>query len=77
MKLRSLVALHSSSSWQVWPPRSSAVPGGFGGFRRYPPRFPNADTFGHGFNFCRGIYTQHPRAKPAARAGPPTIPTPS
>ena len=32
-------------------------PGGFGGFRRYPPRFPTANTFGHGFNFCRGMYT--------------------
>ena len=31
--------------------------GGFGGFRRYPPRFPKATTFGHGFNFCRAIYT--------------------
>ncbi|MET0211620.1 MAG: DUF4159 domain-containing protein, partial [Vicinamibacterales bacterium] len=31
--------------------------GGFGGFRRYPPRYPKADTFGHGFNFCRAIYT--------------------
>jgi hypothetical protein len=31
--------------------------GGFGGFRRYPPRFPKADTFGRGFNFCRAIYT--------------------
>ncbi len=32
---------------------------GFGfGFRsRFPPRFPKADTFGVGFNFCRGIYT--------------------
>jgi hypothetical protein len=30
---------------------------GFGFGRRYPPRFPTADTFGHGFNFCRGIYT--------------------
>ena len=32
---------------------------GFGfGFRsRYPPRYPKADTFGVGFNFCRGIYT--------------------
>lgn len=32
---------------------------GFGfGFRsRFPPRFPKADTFGTGFNFCRGIYT--------------------
>lgn len=29
----------------------------FGGFRRYPPRLPTADTFGDGFNFCRGIYT--------------------
>jgi hypothetical protein len=29
----------------------------FGGFRRYPPRPPAADTFGLGFNFCRGIYT--------------------
>ena len=31
--------------------------GGFGGFRRFPPRYPKADTFGHGFNFCRAIYT--------------------
>jgi hypothetical protein len=30
---------------------------GFGGFRRYPPRFPTAESFGHGFNFCRAIYT--------------------
>lgn len=30
---------------------------GFGG-RGYPPRYPTADTFGHGFNFCRAIYTQ-------------------
>ncbi len=30
---------------------------GFGGGRRAPARFPTADTFGHGFNFCRGIYT--------------------
>ena len=22
-----------------------------------PPQFPTADSFGHGFNFCRGIYT--------------------
>jgi len=27
------------------------------GRSRIPPRFPNADTFGHGFVFCRGIYT--------------------
>jgi len=32
--------------------------GGFGGFgpRYVPARFPDADTFGHGFVFCRGIY---------------------
>ena len=30
---------------------------GFGGFRRYPPRYPKAESFGHGFNFCRAIYT--------------------
>jgi hypothetical protein len=30
---------------------------GFGGFRRYPMRFPTADTFGRGFNFCRAVYT--------------------
>jgi hypothetical protein len=30
---------------------------GFGFRNRYPPRFPKADTFGQGFNFCRGIYT--------------------
>jgi hypothetical protein len=32
--------------------------GRFFGGRGAPPRFPTADTFGHGFNFCRGIYTQ-------------------
>ncbi len=26
------------------------------GFRQ-PPRFATKDTFGHGFNFCRGVYT--------------------
>ncbi len=26
------------------------------GFRQ-TPRFPTKDTFGHGFNFCRGVYT--------------------
>ena len=30
---------------------------GFGRMRRAPARFPTAETFGHGFNFCRGIYT--------------------
>ena len=30
-------------------------PGGFG--RGARPKFPTAETFGHGFNFCRGIYT--------------------
>jgi hypothetical protein len=32
--------------------------GGFGGFgpRYVPARFPDAETFGHGFVFCRGIY---------------------
>jgi hypothetical protein len=32
--------------------------GRFGGFRNAAPRFPKDDTFGRGFNFCRGIYTQ-------------------
>lgn len=27
------------------------------GFFGYPPRFPKVDTFGHGFNFCRAMYT--------------------
>jgi hypothetical protein len=27
------------------------------GFVRMPPRFPSADSFGDGFNFCRGMYT--------------------
>lgn len=30
---------------------------GFGGFFRTPPKFPTENTFGHGFNFCRGVYT--------------------
>jgi hypothetical protein len=29
---------------------------GFGP-RGYPAKFPTAETFGHGFNFCRGLYT--------------------
>ena len=33
--------------------------GGFG--RRAPLRLPDANTFGHGFNFCRGIYTSDRR----------------
>jgi hypothetical protein len=38
---------------------SGAAAAQFRGFgrNRYPPRFPTADTFGQGFNFCRGIYT--------------------
>ena len=32
--------------------------GAFGGFGRGArPKFPTAETFGHGFNFCRGVYT--------------------
>ena len=33
--------------------------GGFGRFgpRGYPAKFPSADSFGHGFNFCRAAYT--------------------
>ena len=41
---------------------ASAAAAQFGG-RRFgfgprgaPPRLPTADTFGHGFNFCRGVY---------------------
>jgi hypothetical protein len=33
--------------------------GGFG--RRATARFPTAETFGHGFNFCRAIYTSTQR----------------
>jgi hypothetical protein len=29
----------------------------FGRGSRVPPKYPTADTFGHGFVFCRGIYT--------------------
>jgi hypothetical protein len=38
---------------------TAAAQFGFRGFgpRAAPPHFPTADTFGHGFNFCRGIYT--------------------
>jgi hypothetical protein len=33
--------------------------GGFGRFgpRGYPLKYPGADSFGHGFNFCRAAYT--------------------
>ena len=37
---------------------AAAQRGFFGGGRNARPRFPTADTFGHGFNFCRGIFTQ-------------------
>ena len=30
--------------------------GGFG--RNVRPKLPTADTFGHGFNFCRGMYSR-------------------
>jgi hypothetical protein len=36
---------------------ASAQFGRGGGFFRFPPRFPTAETFGHGFNFCRALYT--------------------
>ena len=35
--------------------------GGFGGFFRVRPHFSNADTFGHGFNYCRVMYTSNRR----------------
>ena len=36
---------------------STAAAQFFGGRgSRVPPRYPTADTFGHGFVFCRGIY---------------------
>jgi hypothetical protein len=28
-----------------------------GGFRTAAPRFPTSESFGHGFNFCRAMYT--------------------
>jgi hypothetical protein len=31
---------------------------GFGGRNRFPERSPRPASFGNGFNFCRGIYTQ-------------------
>src|SRR5687767_10243934 len=33
--------------------------GAFGRFgpRGYPMKYANAESFGHGFNFCRGLYT--------------------
>jgi hypothetical protein len=46
---------------RVWPAFvlvlvvASAATAQFG-FRQ-PPQFPTKDTFGHGFNFCRGVYT--------------------
>jgi hypothetical protein len=36
---------------------ASAAAAQFGGFFRSPPKFPNVESFGHGFNFCRGVYT--------------------
>ena len=40
---------------------AAAAQFGFGGFRRVPPKYPTADTFGYGFNFCRGIYSSNRR----------------
>jgi hypothetical protein len=34
---------------------------GFGGFFRVRPRFADANTFGHGFNYCRVMYTSNRR----------------
>jgi Domain of unknown function (DUF4159) len=34
---------------------------GFGGFFRIRPRFADANTFGHGFNYCRVMYTSNRR----------------
>ena len=34
---------------------------GFGGFFRVRPHFASADTFGHGFNYCRVMYTSSRR----------------
>ena len=57
MKLRSVVAillvlgLAASAAAQF----GRGALGGFG--RGARPKFPTADTFGHGFNFCRGIFT--------------------
>ncbi|MGE0593349.1 MAG: DUF4159 domain-containing protein [Vicinamibacterales bacterium] len=36
---------------------AAAAQFGRGGFFRIPPRFPSADSFGRGFNFCRALYT--------------------
>jgi Domain of unknown function (DUF4159) len=41
----------TSASGQDW------WQGGWGGFRRMPPRFANAGTFDGAFNFCRVMYT--------------------
>jgi hypothetical protein len=38
---------------------AAAQRGSFGGFGRGArPKMPTKDTFGHGFNFCRGMFTQ-------------------
>jgi len=60
VKLRSLLAaalvltLASAAAAQF-----GRFGGGFGFRSRYPPRPPHQDTFGHGFNFCRGMYTSN------------------
>ena len=35
--------------------------GGFGGFGRVRPHYADANTFGHGFNYCRVMYTSNRR----------------
>ncbi len=58
MKLRlSLAVVITLSITTAAAAQFDLFQGGFGrGGRNVRPKFPTADTFGHGFNFCRGMY---------------------
>lgn len=48
-----LIVAASAAMAQIWA----------GGYGRYPPRFPTANTFQGGFNFCRAMFQSDHREK--------------
>ena len=59
MKLRTVLAVAIVLCMAAGASAQFGRRGGFGGFGRGArPKLPTADTFGHGFNFCRGMYAR-------------------
>ena len=48
-----LIAIAATAAAQIWA----------GGYGRTPPRFPTANTFQGGFNFCRAMFQSDHREK--------------